>query len=206
MGQVFFVGFDLASAPLLITVAHIVRPDEGLYYFIDPLTYDLVGPLEIVAFDKKSDIAVLRAKDYEAKSFFSIDEEITNSVKLSDKLISVGFPAVEFHVKEGIFQGINQEIFQKIFSRRDNSQDQFMTITGMRSSGGHSGGPVLSESGVLLGMLLGGSNSCDKRTKFSSRKTSLEEKSLKNSKCDYFACFVTVDRIRDVLNEHASRK
>ena len=165
---------------ILVTAAHSGADAE--LYFIDPLNYNLVGPLEILVRDRKNDVTILRTENYTAKSFFSIDVEFKNEIKLSDKLISAGFPKGRFRVREGIFSG--------------QQQNQFMMIEGMRARVGHSGGPVLSESRALVGMLLGGGNTCDRPTSSTDQR---EEKSREELNCKDIARFVPINRIRDVF-------
>lgn len=149
-----------------------------------------MGPLEALVSDKKNDVNILRAKGYKAKACFSIDKEFENNVKISDKLILVGYSLSkgQLYLTEGSFQGYSQ--YQK----------QFMMIKGIRVRPGHSGSPVLSKNRNLVGMILGGYNTCDEPLISSEQDKPLGKQIFTTRKCDDFALFVSVDRIRDVWN------
>tara|TARA_A100001015_G_scaffold300376_1_gene385701 strand:- start:43 stop:1239 length:1197 start_codon:yes stop_codon:yes gene_type:complete len=102
----------------------------------------------VIATDKTNDVAVLKT-DYKSRNFIKINEE---GAKLGENVIAVGYPlAGRLSDSVKITRGIVSSL-----SGVDNNIGQIQIDAALQP--GNSGGPVLNESGELVGIASAGLN------------------------------------------------
>ena len=145
-------GFFITSE-ILATARHVAI--EGLLYFRDPLTGEKVFT-EVLEFDDKYDLALLKAINYESEDFYSIgpldgetdDDRMGVKAEPSeeDTVTVIGFPHGSFRIVEGdIMMTESDEARGFIF--------KFVKIDGTAPNHkGMSGGPVFFKDRELIGV------------------------------------------------------
>jgi serine protease Do len=137
-------GFYVSSDGLIVTNFHVIskvalRPDKYQALFLSADGQQ--GELNLLAFDIRNDLAVLKPTiEAKAPSFFAF-RPLTNEVNRGERIFSMGNPLdIGFAVVEGTYNGLIAKSFypQIFFSGAINP--------------GMSGGPALDEQGRIIGI------------------------------------------------------
>jgi len=131
-------GVIVSTDGYIMTAAHVV---EGVHKLQIQLSEGLSFDAELVAFDKKSDIALLKmpGSGYRA---LPISED--SDLPLGEDVITIGTPA-------GIELG--QSISKGIISGKRMIEDMAYVQANISVSPGNSGGPLLNEKGEIIGII-----------------------------------------------------
>ncbi len=137
-------GFYVSEDGLIVTNFHVIskvalKPDRFQALFISADGQQ--GELNLLAFDIRNDLAVLRpTKEAKGLNFFSF-RPLVNEVNRGERIFSMGNPLdIGFAVVEGTYNGLIAKSFypQIFFSGAINP--------------GMSGGPALDEQGRIIGI------------------------------------------------------
>lgn len=136
----------LLNENYIVTNYHVIEDSEAL--MIAPENGKMEYEAELVYGDKISDIAVIRLKDWEK---FKKENEISylkiagkDSINDADPVYSIGHPwGLSWTISKGI---VSSEM------RRVSSAPGYMIQTDAHIFNGNSGGPLLNESGEVIGV------------------------------------------------------
>ena len=189
-GTGFFINYDM-----LTTAAHVA--DKGLLYFRDASTGERVFT-EVLAIDKKYDLAILRAVNYESEHFYSVgslDRQAKDflrkvayenqlegfyphEIEKGNAVIISGFPQGDFNIIQGDMTG-NNIGFIPIMDVTHKTDREMLNFKGI------SGAPVFSSGRNLIGVAIIGNDLHDP---------------------DEFIGFTPVEMLRDLVRKVEGRE
>lgn len=145
----FGTGFAISKKGYLVTCHHVIRNAERVLVH----THDRTQLAKIVAIDPRNDLAVLKVEEWEG-AFLGLAS--SRSVGYASEVTAVGFPDPKI-------LGKNPKISKGIISALSGVQDDprfLQTSTPIQP--GNSGGPLISPSGQVVGIIVAGLNSLDR--------------------------------------------
>ncbi|MBP6782997.1 MAG: trypsin-like peptidase domain-containing protein [Verrucomicrobiales bacterium] len=147
----FGTGFAISPKGYLVTCHHVVRDAERIIIHVDG------GYLEakIVALDPRNDLAILKVEEWSGRYLgLTPSSEVTQT----SGVLAAGFP-------DPTVLGINPKISTGIVNALSGIRDdpRFIQISAPVQPG-NSGGPLVSTSGRVVGVVASGLNSMDRMT------------------------------------------
>lgn len=145
-------GFSIHKDGYLVTNYHVVQDAQEIMVE-DP--NGIHYPAFVVAFDHKTDIAILKIQDTNYHSTFDMLPYTLSdaSASLAEPIFSLGFPINSLVYHEGYISG--QEGFNK-------EVDAYLLE--LTSDPGQSGAPVFNKNGAVIGMITGKQNNTQGKT------------------------------------------
>ncbi len=124
---------------LILTAYHVV---EGVNQLNVKFNSGMQIPAEVVSFNKKSDVALLKIN---GSGFTSLPIFTQGDLGIGEEVSTIGTPAeVE----------LGQSLSKGIISGKRKLDDRIFTQLDMAVSPGNSGGPLLNEKGEIIGVVL----------------------------------------------------
>ncbi len=133
-------GFFIDEKGTLATNYHVV--DEGAYFLVKPFGSEDFHSASVVSVDEVNDLATLRVSD----TFL-----VTDYLTLSDKKVSVGDAVYVSGYPKGIDLTISNGIISNDEHYSQGTNTEYYMLTAAVSPGS-SGGPVVDESGKVIGI------------------------------------------------------
>ena len=147
----FGTGFAISPKGYLVTCYHVVRDAERV------IVHSREGYMDaaIIALDPRNDLAILKVEGWEGRYLGLSD---SGEVTLASEILVAGFP-------DPTVLGRNPKISTGIVNALSGVRDdpRFIQISAPVQPG-NSGGPLLSPSGRVVGVVASGLNSMDRMT------------------------------------------
>jgi hypothetical protein len=151
-------GFVFLSPRYIITAKHVVEEDGLPKEDLAAIFLNLCGeyPLKVVFLHPELDIAILE------NSHIICKEPLNYTLKTlseSECFFTIGYKPSESNKTEGVME-VNQITNFKVEHRERSSEvEQSLVFEGDYLEGGHSGGPVFSDDGKVIALIIEGVSS-----------------------------------------------
>lgn len=150
--------FCVSSSGLFVTNAHVVKTvadDEEVDLVLHSGTEkSRIVKAKIVRRDTESDLAVLQIVEKTDCQFLVLGD--TKGLQETDQILAVGFPfGKALALEEGEFPSVSVNV-GRVTSLRKTEGDLALIQIDAQVNPGNSGGPLLSESGKLIGIVQSG--------------------------------------------------
>ncbi|HMO01960.1 MAG TPA: trypsin-like peptidase domain-containing protein [Oligoflexia bacterium] len=138
-------GFILSENGYVVTNAHVIEGAEKVRVRIlgDKHEY----PVDVLAQDRKTDVALLKIRD-DSKKFNFVYLGNSDQIEIGDWVIAIGN---QFQLGQTVTAGIISAKARKIFSRETAPLDAFIQ-TDASINPGSSGGPLVNLKGQVIGV------------------------------------------------------